>query len=199
MVDAIGCARFGRGIDDRMAPFGDSVRAAAGRLKSQLETMAMKQARKDKPVPLYEVDADVFSEHAIATIDLICGEHGVSRGHVFSRSRIGRIARARKFVWLYLHDTASWSYPEIGRAFGRDHTTVMSGVKSVRRGPRPIYPQPAPSLSCRPVKVEGEGAWLVFGEGEGRVKVPFESVSFGPPRLLKLCPCKESTCELAHA
>lgn len=159
-----------------MDPFDDSVRAAAGRLKSQLETLAMNRARK----------GEVFSERSEAVIDLICDEHEISREQLFSRSRLMRIARARMLVWLYLHDEAGWSYTEIGRAFGRDHTTILGGVKKVRRGPKPVYPHPAPSLSCRPVKVEGEGAWLVFGNEDIAIMVELESVSYGPAGSARL-------------
>jgi chromosomal replication initiation ATPase DnaA len=49
-------------------------------------------------------------------------------------ARVGRnvpINDARAVAWLAMHQ-ASFSYPDIGRRFNRDHGTVMSGVRRVR-------------------------------------------------------------------
>ena len=45
------------------------------------------------------------------------------------RSRRRRCARARHAVWWALYNSTSLSLPNLGKSFGRDHTTVLYGVK----------------------------------------------------------------------
>lgn len=40
---------------------------------------------------------------------------------------------ARRWVWLQLHDVHGWSFPEIGKAMKRDHSTVVHGVQVARK------------------------------------------------------------------
>jgi hypothetical protein len=51
---------------------------------------------------------------------------------IMSRSRQGPIAAARSLAWLLIRDELGWSYPAIGKQFGRDHTTVLVGVDRMR-------------------------------------------------------------------
>lgn len=39
-----------------------------------------------------------------------------------------RIIRARHLVWLLIRDRLNLSYPQIGRDFNRDHTSIISGI-----------------------------------------------------------------------
>lgn len=55
-------------------------------------------------------------------IEELCAQTRV-RGPVF----------ARRWVWLQLHDVHGWSFPEIGRAMKRDHSTVVHGVQMARK------------------------------------------------------------------
>lgn len=57
--------------------------------------------------------------------------HIVARRSIWSRSRNRRAAHARQDVWLDLHE-AGWTLKEIAAPFGRDHTTVMHGIKAAR-------------------------------------------------------------------
>lgn len=47
-------------------------------------------------------------------------------------SRERKFAYARQLAMLICHEYTDASYPEIGRAFNRDHSTVMYGVKAAR-------------------------------------------------------------------
>ena len=57
--------------------------------------------------------------------------HGVTVAEIKGRSRLGPAAAARQDVFLALRE-AGWSFPRIGRAMGRDHSTVMHGVARAR-------------------------------------------------------------------
>ena len=58
---------------------------------------------------------------------------GVSVAELRGKTRTRRVALARKAVYLAARRlTCQPSYPEIGSAMGRDHTSVMYGVRSAR-------------------------------------------------------------------
>lgn len=54
--------------------------------------------------------------------------HGISVGELLSRSRDAHYVRARAEAYVVLRGQG-WSYPSIGRAFKRDHTTILSAVR----------------------------------------------------------------------
>jgi hypothetical protein len=70
---------------------------------------------------------------------VVAREFGVSEGMIMGRLRSKRVARARQVamsgMWL-----AGYSYPDVGRFFGRDHGTVMHAVK--RTGADKMKPTP---------------------------------------------------------
>lgn len=55
---------------------------------------------------------------------------GVDPADVRGRSRLQGPARARH-VAVWLLGEAGWTRPQIGRAFGRDHTTALSSIRLV--------------------------------------------------------------------
>ena len=62
-----------------------------------------------------------------AAISRAAEHHGVTVAEIKGRSRLGHVVAARQDVFLALRE-AGWSFPRIGRAMGRDHSTVMHGV-----------------------------------------------------------------------
>lgn len=54
--------------------------------------------------------------------------HGTTIGEIMGASRLKNVVAARHAVFVALR-AAGWSYPAIGAVMGRDHTTVMAGVK----------------------------------------------------------------------
>lgn len=61
---------------------------------------------------------------------------------VLGRSRLPRVCHARHAIWYALRHRGEGrlSYPDIGALFGRDHSTVISGVQAYERWlakPRP--------------------------------------------------------------
>ena len=73
-----------------------------------------------------------YSRHVEAIIDAVCRQYHITRAALLSRDRHKCVAEARKVAFFLTRALTSLSYPEMGRAFGRDHTTVISGVRSVR-------------------------------------------------------------------
>ena len=71
--------------------------------------------------------ADPPAEVLRRAINRAAEHHGVTAAEIKGRSRLGSVVAARQDVFLLLRE-AGWSFPRIGRAMSRDHTTVMHGV-----------------------------------------------------------------------
>ena len=54
---------------------------------------------------------------------------GIPASQIYSRSRKAHVNRARQIVMLAAHERGM-SLSEIGRALGRDHTTIDHGIKA---------------------------------------------------------------------
>ena len=60
---------------------------------------------------------------------------GVSPKDVMSRKRTKAVCYARACACALLNTRFSWSTVEIGKALGRDHTTIISNLRAARRDP----------------------------------------------------------------
>lgn len=68
------------------------------------------------------------AEQLRRAIERAAADHLVSAGQIKSRRRgTASVSDARQDVYLALRE-AGWTLPRIGRALGRDHTTVMDGI-----------------------------------------------------------------------
>ena len=56
---------------------------------------------------------------------------GVKQDMILGSARYRHIVRARHLWWAGLRHYCQLSYPEIGLLDGKDHTTIMSGVRNV--------------------------------------------------------------------
>ncbi len=65
---------------------------------------------------------------ARAAFDRIAERHLCTTADVLGRSGVKHIADARRECCQWLRDMG-WSYPSIGRALGRHHSTVQSVLK----------------------------------------------------------------------
>lgn len=66
----------------------------------------------------------------------VCKVYAVTPAEVCSRQRTKNIVRARHDFWCRLRNRegSCFSYPEIARLFGMDHTTVLAAVRSFESG-----------------------------------------------------------------
>lgn len=65
----------------------------------------------------------------------------VTMEEIFGASKARKICLVRWAVWKKLREE-KLSLPVIGRLFERDHTTVLSGLRSLERRPVPAAPPP---------------------------------------------------------
>ncbi len=56
--------------------------------------------------------------------------HHITIGEMVGDGRERPVAWARQALWCELFGYGHWSYVALGRLFGRDHTTVMIGVRA---------------------------------------------------------------------
>ena len=55
-------------------------------------------------------------------------ERSVTLEEIFGPGRTKRVAEARREVWIWMR-SKSMSFPEIGKLFNRDHTTVLKTLE----------------------------------------------------------------------
>lgn len=74
--------------------------------------------------------------------DAVCARRGVTRDELCGRSRSRAVAAARQELWwLIRHDPERhYSYCEIARIVGYDHTSVVHGVAAHHRLTPPAVP-----------------------------------------------------------
>lgn len=77
------------------------------------------------------VDA-IKSRGLFPILEEVCRRRAVTPIEVCGRRRTKNVVKARHEVWWRLRNRygSSFSYPELGLLFDRDHTTVMAGVRS---------------------------------------------------------------------
>ena len=69
----------------------------------------------------------------LAVVQEVAKQYGLDVDEVLGRARSKTVARARCMAMWLTRVRLDMSYPEIGREFDRDHTTVMSAVRGVER------------------------------------------------------------------
>lgn len=70
------------------------------------------------------LDARGLLDHVKAVVK----EHHVLLDEVLGRARTAQVAAARRECWIHMKELG-FSYPEIGRIWNRDHSTVMHAIK----------------------------------------------------------------------
>jgi chromosomal replication initiator protein len=63
----------------------------------------------------------------------MCLKHKVTRQDIMSHRRQAPIVKARQEAMYLIKNNTAWSYPQIGRYFGKDHTTVLHAVQLMDR------------------------------------------------------------------
>lgn len=75
-------------------------------------------------------DVNAIRSRLAPLVSKIAAEHGTTYEAVMSRTRHPRVVRARHHALAVSRWSTGLSLPELGRAFFRDHTTVMSAIKN---------------------------------------------------------------------
>lgn len=68
----------------------------------------------------------------LALVKRIAAAHEVTADELLGMCRESGPSHARQALWAALHARGHWSYPRLGKVFGRDHSTILSGVNAHR-------------------------------------------------------------------
>lgn len=62
-------------------------------------------------------------------IERIANKHGVTIDEIMGDGRTRRVAYARQEIYFELYTHFEMSFPRVGKVMGRDHSTVLYGMK----------------------------------------------------------------------
>jgi chromosomal replication initiator protein len=87
------------------------------------------------PHCLTDIDTDGTLPDGLVTelVAIVCERLVVEPSKVFSTNRTPRVCDARNTSIVLLRDMFGLSYPQLGRIFNRDHTTVMHSYNRADR------------------------------------------------------------------
>lgn len=87
------------------------------------------------PHCLTDIDTDGTLPDGLVTelVGVVCERLVVEPSKVFSPNRTPRVVDARNASIALLRDLFGLSYPQLGRIFNRDHTTVMHSYNRADR------------------------------------------------------------------
>jgi len=81
-----------------------------------------------------EVHGAIFGKKYVqVVVDTVCNERRVERADVLSANRVRPVAWARQEAQYIVHRTTVKTFPQIGKEFDRDHTTVIHSINAVKR------------------------------------------------------------------
>ena len=66
-------------------------------------------------------------------IHVVSEEYGIPKDILLGKERKRIYSRPRQMVMYLLRNLTKRSYPAIGKVMGKDHTTVLHGVRAVER------------------------------------------------------------------
>ena len=72
----------------------------------------------------------------MALIRAVARRHGVTVREIMGRRALSHLVAARRAAIVAIYDNFPDSLPQIGRLFGRDHTTILHHVRAAGRAPR---------------------------------------------------------------
>jgi len=85
--------------------------------------------------PSHRVITNLRVRGLLDLVDTVCVLRGVTRDEVCGRQRTRAVTAARHELWwrLRAHPQRCYSFPEIARLFGCDHSTIIQGVAAHQR------------------------------------------------------------------
>lgn len=89
------------------------------------------------PKPATEEELDDFivaldDLRVLEDVQEICRSFGSTPREIRGVSRLKHVYQARQAVMVFFRVRYKWSYPAIGKLFGKDHTTVMGAVRKAK-------------------------------------------------------------------
>lgn len=126
-----------RDFDGKVPAVFRAVEANRKRLQAEEAERARQEEEAERNAPAEaQLSAMSFEELERSTpkmedvLRAVCVKHGLTRMEISSKSRSKRLFIARQEFWYLCAKLTLKSYPDIARHLGRDHTTVLHGIRS---------------------------------------------------------------------
>ena len=68
----------------------------------------------------------------LGLVKRLAAAHHVTTEELLGTDRSIGPSHARQALWNALHELGHWSYPRLGKVFGRDHCTILYGIRAHR-------------------------------------------------------------------
>lgn len=114
----------------------EAVKAKAQKLRIKLAKKSRKASEPAAALAHYRLsfermpDSLSSAQKARRIVASVAAEAGLTPEAIFARVRLPAIVRARQAaIWLIAEELPNWSYPQIGRFFSMDHTTILHAVR----------------------------------------------------------------------
>lgn len=78
------------------------------------------------------VHAELTRMNLLSLVKDVASSFLVPYGVILGRGRTKRVSAARQEVWARMYE-CGFSLPEIGFMFGRDHTTILYGIRTATK------------------------------------------------------------------
>lgn len=106
-------------------------------VEPQIEAPTMQAVKVDGtdilPAPTRDCSILPSSPAMRDIISRVCSYYGMTREQLLLPRRIAGLVWRRSIAMYFCRRVTKRSYPEIGREFGMDHTTVLYGCKKIER------------------------------------------------------------------
>jgi len=79
--------------------------------------------------PIANIIVDLAERDLIDLGRRVAAKHACTLEEAVSQARTQAFVDARHELWAILQATGNWTYKRIGALFGRDHTSVIHGVR----------------------------------------------------------------------
>jgi hypothetical protein len=130
-------APLARAVHERRVDFAKKIAEQARRLDEQKRRAREPQARLPAVPKLDPLDRqllnappELFKRPAWRILaKQICDEHGADFDEVCGDRRYQHLVLIRQEIFYRIRVELGMSYPEIGKRFNRDHTTILHGVR----------------------------------------------------------------------
>lgn len=91
--------------------------------------MKKQKSRTAKPRELEEIRKDLEARGLWSIVEETARRHFLLPHELLGSDRLASVCMARFHLWSILRSRTGFSFPQLGRIFGRDHTTIMMGVR----------------------------------------------------------------------
>jgi chromosomal replication initiation ATPase DnaA len=95
--------------------------------------MTILSGARPRAMSFPEAESYLRKRGAWPAIERIARDEGVQPRDIWTTKRDADTSAARRRAMAVLRWSSRWSYPHIGRIFGRDHTTVIAACRKYER------------------------------------------------------------------